>query len=116
MKNKLLILVLLFPSFAFAKDINMKDYPLSFTVYSSLAGSFSSGDWTQGSDSCRMGLVNGYIGYAVSSKCWNCASFDGGSGVAGRLGSTWGIRWIELVWRGNDGKIKTHKYTVNFQR
>jgi TonB family protein len=77
------------------------NYPLMFTVLSSASGS------------CSMNLSGGNHSYMVSGQGLKCTYFFAGAKVCGRIGKTWGIRWVELAWTDKNGKFKTYKYTMD---
>jgi hypothetical protein len=101
MKKMLLLIFLMVSSSAFSKDKDLQNYPIRFSVRSLFA------------TDCEMGLTGGGHYYVIFSEAPNCVTFTPGATVAGRLGTTWGIRWIELAWKNKKGEVKACKYTIN---
>ena len=110
MSTRLLVAaVLLFSGILYAKDKSLSDYPISFTVSSTLYDDPSSNDLNH---KCRMYLKEDKgSGYSVYSNGL-CTTFSPGAVVVGRFSTFWGVRMIELAWRDKKGKIKTCKYTI----
>ena len=109
MRTKVIVSVLLLSGILCAKDKSLNDYPINFTVNSTLYDDPSSSDLNH---KCRMFLKEGSRGgYSVYSNGL-CTTFSPGNVVAGRFTTFWGVRMIELAWQDKKGRIKTCKYTI----
>jgi len=111
---RLIVVVLVASGLIYAKSKSLSDYPTRFKVTSVVYGVFHPMEpASNGGPYCTMSLAADGTGYAVYSQSFLCSTFDPGTEVNGRLGSTWGMRWIELAWFDGKGKLKTHKYTIS---